>query len=85
MPLIHYGHPDLKCPYSTTKFFRSVKDVPSSITCVKCNQPATRVLKGPSSQSIVTVDNGIQARATEVNLELVQDIKDRSTKDFKED
>lgn len=82
MPLIHYGHPE-GCPYSITKFFRSPKDAPSSITCIKCGKDAIKILKGPSSKSVVTVDNGFQARATEVNLELVEDIKDRSTKDFK--
>jgi hypothetical protein len=44
-----------------------------------------RQLKGPSSTSIVTVDNGVQARAVEVNLEIVEDIKERSTKDPKKE
>jgi hypothetical protein len=41
-------------------------------------------LKAPASTSTVVVDNGIQARATEVNLEVVEDIQARSTKDFRE-
>ncbi len=81
MPLIHY---QCECSYSTTKFFRHPKDATADVVCKKCGKKAKKQLKGPSSKSIVVVDNGIQARETEVNLELVEDIADRSNKDFKE-
>ena len=82
MPLIHYC---CECLYSISKFFRQPKDATAFVKCVKCGKNAKKVLKGPSSKSIITVDNGIQARATEVNLEVVEDIKERSTRDFKKD
>ena len=41
-------------------------------------------MSAPNSRSIVTVDNGVQARSVDVDLTLVEDIKDRSTKDFKD-
>jgi len=59
--------------------------VPSEVECKKCGKKAKKQLKSPSSQSIIVVDNGVQARATEVNLEVVADIHERSTKDFKKD
>lgn len=52
------------------------------MVCKKCGKRSKKQLTGPASRSIVTVDNGFQARSTEVNLELVEDIEARSTKDF---
>lgn len=54
------------------------------MVCKKCGKQAKKQLKAPASRSIVVVDNGVQARATEVNMELVEDIEARSTKDFGE-
>lgn len=81
MPLIHY---QCECSYSTSKFVRHPKDALTEVVCKKCGKNAKKQLKGPSSKSIVVVDNGVQARATEVDMELVEDIEARSTKDFKE-
>lgn len=54
------------------------------VLCKKCGKEQKKQLSAPNSKSVVVVDNGLQARATEVNLELVKDIEDRSTKDFKD-
>ncbi len=67
------------------KFYRQPKDSLVAVPCAKCGKDAKKALKGPASRSIVVVDNGIQARAVEVNLEVVEDIAARSTKDFKGD
>lgn len=80
MPLIYY---QCECKHSFSKFVRRPKDALTEVVC-KCGKNAKKQLKGPSSNSIVVVDNGFQARATEVDLELVEDIEARSTKDFKE-
>lgn len=72
------------CGHSANKFFRSAKDAVGDIKCDKCDRVMARGLKAPASTSTVIVDNGVQARATEVNLEVVEDIKARSTKDFTE-
>jgi hypothetical protein len=41
-------------------------------------------LSAPSSTSVITVDNGHQAKAVEVNLEVVKSNEENSTKDFRE-
>lgn len=38
------------------------------------------MLRAPSSTSVVVVDNGVQARSVEVNLEIVESIKERANK-----
>lgn len=81
MPLIHYL---CECSYSATKFFRQPKEAPATIPCQKCGKEQKKQLSAPNSKSVVVVDNGLQARSTEVNLELVKDIEERSTKDFKD-
>jgi len=67
-----------------SKFFRQASQAPAFFSCEKCGKNAKRMLKAPSSQSIIKVDNGVQARAVEVNLDVIEDIKNRSTKDFKD-
>jgi hypothetical protein len=83
MPLIHYL---CGCLYSTTKFYRQPRDAPLVIVCRKCSRlESKKQLSAPNSKSITVIDNGVQARATEVDLEVVKDIEARSTKDFKND
>lgn len=55
---------------------------PAFFLCIKCGKNAKKILKAPSSTSTIVVDNGVQGRAVEVNLEVVEDIRERSTKDF---
>lgn len=81
MPLIHYL---CECSCSTSKFYRQPKDASSTVPCKKCGKEAKKQLSAPNSKSIIVVDNGFQARATEVDLEMVKDIEERSTKDFKD-
>jgi len=81
MPLISYICED---QHSSGSFFRHRKDITPETTCKKCGKIAKRQLKGPASRSILVVDNGIQGRATEVDMEMVEDIETRSIKDFKE-
>jgi hypothetical protein len=81
MPLIHYS---CECKTSYDKFFRAPKEAPLAIVCV-CGKDAKKTLRAPSSASIITVDNGVQARATEINIEVIEDIKNRSTKNFGND
>lgn len=81
MPLIHYL---CNCKHSIKKFHRQGKDAPAYVICSKCGEEAKKQLSAPYSASKIIVDNGSQARSTEVNLEIVEDIKERSSKDFKE-
>lgn len=81
MPLLVYK---CECGNVHKRFHRDPKDVPSTSTCPKCGKESKKQLSSPASRSIIKVDNGINARSVEVNLELVEDIQNRSTKDFKD-
>ncbi len=78
MPIIVYRCNKL---HTTKKFFRGVKDLPPSILC-KCGEEANRTLSGPVMQSIVSMDNGVQSRAVNVDIKMVEAIQENSTKDF---
>jgi tetraacyldisaccharide-1-P 4'-kinase len=81
MPLIYYlcskGH-------GVSKFFRQAKDAPAVLAC-ECQEEAKKQLKPPSSVSKIIVDNGFQARAVEVNPDIVEINKERSQKDYREE
>ena len=80
MPLIFYL---CSCGLSSSKFFRVAPKAPSGISC-KCGLEMKKQLKGPSNNSTVIVDNGVQSRAVEVDLAVVADNELNSTKDFRE-
>ena len=82
MPLIHYL---CDCKFSVSKFFRQAKDAPAFFACEKCDAIAKKQLKAPSSVSKIVVDNGFQARAVEVNPDIVEINKERSEKDYREE
>lgn len=42
-------------------------------------------LSAPSSTSKITIDNGVQARAVEVNPEIIRINHDRANKNYSED
>lgn len=44
-----------------------------------------KILSAPNSTSTVIIDNGFQARAIEVNPEIVAINKERSEKNFREE
>lgn len=81
MPLINYR---CECNNLVSKFYRKPKEAPPSVSCSLCGKESKKQLSAPNSKSIVIVDNGVQSRAVEVDMELVKDIEDRSTKDFKD-
>lgn len=80
MPLISYL---CSCSKSVTKFYRMVRDVPSGFTCL-CGLEMKRQLSTPSNASKIIVDNGIQAKAVEVDLQVIESNLINSTKDFTE-
>ena len=81
MPLFNYL---CECKESVKKFYRQAKDAPSIVPC-KCGKESKRTLSAPSSVSKVIVDNGFQARAVEVNPDIIEINKERSEKDYRED
>ena len=71
--------------HSSKRFYRSAQLVPAYITCAECGEEMKKQLSAPSSESKVIVDNGFQARAVEVNPDIVQINKERSDKDYRTD
>lgn len=82
MPLIHYL---CECKHSTKKFYRQPKDAPATILCILCQCEAKKILSAPSSTSKIVIDNGVQARAVEVNPDIIEINKERANKDYRED
>jgi len=82
MQIIAYS---CSCKNLTKKFYRLGKDAPAYVLCDRCGLQMKKLLSPPSSTSKVTVDNGFQARAVEVNPDIVQINKERSEKNYRKD
>jgi hypothetical protein len=80
MPLIHYL---CSCGLQVSKFYRNAKEAPVGLTCV-CGNEYKKQLSAPSSKSVLTIDNGVQAKSVEVDLAVVESNIINSTKDFRE-
>ena len=80
MPLLSYL---CSCGLRISKFYRSAKDAPVGLTCA-CGGEYKKQLSAPSSKSVITIDNGFQAKSVEVNLETIKSNEENSTKDFRE-
>jgi len=78
MPLIRYL---CSCEKSISKFFRSTKDVPGHVPC-ECGLEMKKQLSAPGNASKITVDNGVQAKSVEIDLNVIQSNLENSTKDF---
>ena len=83
MPLIAYACEP--CNSVVKKFVRAAKDSPSFLICTNCAKNMKKLLSAPSSSSKITVDNGHQARAVEINPDIVEINQDRSNKNLRED
>jgi len=81
MPLIYYL---CTCKKSTSKFYRMAKDAPSGFSC-ECGSEFKRQLSSPSNASKIVIDNGFQAKAVEVDLNIINSNLENSTKDFREE
>ena len=53
------------------------------LPCV-CGGEFKKQLSAPTNSSKIVVDNGVQAKATEVDLNVVQSNIENSTRDFRE-
>jgi len=84
MPLIYYL---CENDHSLSKFYRQAKDAPACLPCVKpdCDKEAKKQMRAPSSTSKVIVDNGFQARAVEVNPDIIEINEKRSQKDYRQE
>lgn len=82
MPLIYY---QCSCGNAASKFYRQAKEAPVCFACEKCGKDAKKQLRAPSSTSKVVVDNGVQARAVEINPDIIEINEARSDKDYREE
>lgn len=80
MPLLYYL---CSCGLHASKFYRIAKDAPAELACI-CGVGYKRQLSSPSSKSVLSIDNGVQSRAVEVNLDTINSNIENSTKDFRE-
>lgn len=83
MPLIAYA---CLCGHTAKKFFRQVAKAPAVFLCEYCNKEnMKKQLSAPNSTSKITIDNGVQARAVEVNPDIIAINQERANKNFSED
>jgi hypothetical protein len=68
---------------SVSKFYRQAKDAPVKLACV-CGKEYKKQLSAPTSKSVLVIDNGVQSRQVEVNLDTIASNEENSTKDFRE-
>ena len=80
MPRIRYLCSKDSCKAEIYLFIPTVKDIQREIMCTKCRSPAKRQLSAPASKSVFTVDNGVQAKAVELDMQVIESNKERSKK-----
>jgi hypothetical protein len=80
MPRIPYSCNS--CNKTKKKFYKASSDVKDKIEC-ECGGELLRKLSSPSSKSTMVVDNGVQAKATELDRDIVEIIEDREASSLK--
>lgn len=83
MPIIVYA---CECGQTVKKFYRQVAQAPAVILCEQCNKEnMKKQLSAPNSTSKISIDNGLQARAVEVNPDIIVINHERANKNYSED
>jgi len=80
MPRIPYVCDE--CSTTRKKFYTATKKIENSIKC-ECGGDMARKLSFPSQKSKIIVDNGVQARAVELDRDIVEIIEDRESSQFR--
>ena len=80
MPLIRYKCTSDQCGKATSKLYRSGLQAESEISCKECGSKAKRTLSSPASSSKIMIDNGLQARAVEIDPNIMEINSERSKK-----
>lgn len=80
MPLIRYKCISDQCGKLNSKLYRSGLNVDQDIPCKECGSKAKRILSSPASSSKIMVDNGVQARAVEINPNIMEINSERARK-----
>jgi hypothetical protein len=74
MPRISYYCSE--CLKTLKKFYKTSKEIEDKREC-ECGGELVRQLSSPSQKSTMVMDNGLQAKAVEVNRDIVEIIEDR--------
>lgn len=82
MPIIAYSCGE---NHIIKRFVRDAANAAAPEACDACGKPMKKLLSAPTSTSKIVVDNGYQARAVEVNPDIVEINKARSEKDYREE
>lgn len=78
MPMIVFKCNNPECDNEIVKVFSKAKDIPPLLDCGACGTgKLERQLGAPSSKSTQTIDNGVQARRTEVMNDVVEKERNR--------
>jgi hypothetical protein len=72
------------CGKITKKFYKNSKDIKDKIDCDCEGGEMFRKLSSPSQRSKMVVDNGVQAKATEIDTNIVEIIEDREEAQLKQ-
>lgn len=80
MPLIKYVCTSDQCAHKTSRLYRSGLEADKEVACAKCGSKAKRILSSPASSSKIMVDNGVQARAVEIDPNIMEINKERASK-----
>jgi hypothetical protein len=80
MPMIRFHCSDSGCGIFFSKMYKNSIDLPSALGCKKCGASAKRTLSSPASSSKITVDNGVQARAVEIDPNIEEINSERARK-----
>lgn len=74
MPMIKYRCHNKDCRHSFSTFIGAGVEPKESLTCKSCGteNSAKRTLSGPTSSSKISIDNGVQARAVEVDPDIME-------------
>ena len=81
MPRVSYQCPD--CEAVKKKFYKTAKEIQKTLKC-ECGGELVRQLSSPSQRSKMIVDNGVQAKATELDRDIVEIIEDREEASLKQ-
>ena len=82
MPMIKFVCNNPFCDNNITKVFQGKAKIPPFLDCGACGTgKLERTLGSPSSQSTQILDNGVQARQTEVNSVIIEQELDKIDRD----
>lgn len=71
MPMIKYACTRSECGLAFSVLFKLASEAPNMVSCKKCKGEAKRKLGNLNQTSLITIDNGAQARAVEVRPDIM--------------